>query len=134
MYQQINILDSLFGKTCPEHSAATKEKISGRSSEHSAGFVKTDYQFLDLRNGIMPAAWSEMEGVSPGGCTTLNTGECPSAVRESTLSQILEANAPEKYCLSAKACQGILRRAEKRGKELPPMLKEALEEAVALNV
>lgn len=64
---------------------------------------------------------------------TLNSGECPSVARESTLSQILEVNAPEKYYLSAKACAGILRRAEKRGKELPPMLKEALEEVIALN-
>jgi hypothetical protein len=44
----------------------------------------------------------------------------------------LQANAPEKYFLSAKACAGILRRAEKRGKELPTMLREALEEVVAL--
>ena len=64
---------------------------------------------------------------------TLNTGECPSAARESTLSQILQANAPTKYYLSAKACAGILRRAERRGKELPPILKEALEEVVSLN-
>jgi hypothetical protein len=28
--------------------------------------------------------------------------------------------------LSSKACAGILRRAEKRGKELPPLLLEAL--------
>jgi hypothetical protein len=74
-----------------------------------------------------------MDGVSPGGCTTLNTGECPSAENASTLSQILQANAPEKYYLSAKACAGILRRAEKRGKELPGMLREALEEVVALT-
>ena len=64
---------------------------------------------------------------------TLNFGESPSVARESTLSQILEANAPEKYYLSAKACAGILRRAEKRGKELPKMLKDALEEAVRLE-
>lgn len=32
-----------------------------------------------------------------------------------------------KYYLSAVACQGILRRAESRNKELPKMLKEALE-------
>jgi hypothetical protein len=63
----------------------------------------------------------------------LNTGECPSAENASTLSQILQANAPEKYYLSAKACAGILRRAEKRGKELPGMLREALEEVVALT-
>lgn len=33
--------------------------------------------------------------------------------------------------LSAKACEGILRRAERRGKELPPMLKTALEQQSA---
>jgi hypothetical protein len=43
------------------------------------------------------------------------------------LSQILEAHVPEKYSLSAQACRGILNRAQRRGKELPPMLKEALE-------
>jgi hypothetical protein len=50
------------------------------------------------------------------------------------LWQILQADAPEKYYLSARACEGILRRAERRGKALPPMLREALEEAVALSV
>jgi hypothetical protein len=39
-------------------------------------------------------------------------------------------NVPGKYYLSAKACEGILRRAERRGKELPPMLKEALEQMI----
>ena len=62
--------------------------------------------------------------------STRNIGECPSVAVESTLSQILEANAPEKYSLSAKACEGILRRAERRGKELPPMLKAALEQQI----
>jgi hypothetical protein len=42
------------------------------------------------------------------------------------LSSILQADAPPKYSLSPKACQGILRRAEARGKELPPLLKVAL--------
>ena len=53
-------------------------------------------------------------------------GESPNEERESLLSQILEERPHPKYCLSAKACQGILRRAEKRGKELPEMLKAAL--------
>lgn len=55
-----------------------------------------------------------------------NTGEFPNVAVESTLSQILQANVLEKYFLSSKACAGILRRAEKRGKALPPMLKTAL--------
>ena len=65
--------------------------------------------------------------------TTLNTEEYPSEERGSTLSQILQANAPEKYYLSAKACAGILRRAMKRGKSLPPMLQEALMEVVLME-
>ena len=61
---------------------------------------------------------------------TLNTGECPNAAVESTLSWILEENVPEKYYLSAKACEGILRRAERRGKQLPDMLRIALEQQI----
>lgn len=133
---QVSIFDhdSLYGKTCQEPLVPTKAKISEPSLKRSRPSVKTTYQFLDLRNGIMRGGWSEMDGVSPGGHTMRNIGVSPSDARESTLSQILEVNAPSKYWLSAKACAGILRRAERRGKELPPMLKEALEEAVALNV
>lgn len=64
---------------------------------------------------------------------THNTGECPSVAVESNLSSILQANAPKKYYLSAKACEGILRRAERRGKELPPMLKTALEQMIEME-
>ena len=42
------------------------------------------------------------------------------------LSQILEANPLPKYNLTAKACLGILRRAERRGKDLPRRLKAVL--------
>ena len=60
--------------------------------------------------------------------STLNIGESPKDAEESTLSQILEENVPERYYLSAKACEGILRRASKRGKALPDMLLTALEQ------
>lgn len=60
-----------------------------------------------------------------------NTGEYPSVAVESTLSQILEDNVPEKYYLSQKACEGILRRAERMGKKLPDVLKTALEQQSA---
>jgi hypothetical protein len=40
---------------------------------------------------------------------------------------VLEQNPSDKYFLSAKAAQGILRRANKRGKTLPTPLQEALE-------
>jgi hypothetical protein len=44
-----------------------------------------------------------------------------------SLSDILETGAvPQRFFLSARACAGILRRAERRGKELPPQLQAAL--------
>jgi len=49
-----------------------------------------------------------------------------------SLSDILETgDVPQRYYLSGRACRGILRRAEKRGKELPEALRHALE-AVAV--
>lgn len=46
-----------------------------------------------------------------------------------SLSDVLETtgNVPQRYYLSSKACKGILRRAEKRGKVLPPQLQAALQ-------
>src|SRR3546814_596005 len=44
-----------------------------------------------------------------------------------SFSQVLERGSiPPQYFLSSKACAGILRRAEARGKTLPPALFEAL--------
>lgn len=68
----------------------------------------------------------EDDGAWLGECMTRNTGESPNAAVVSRLSQILEATPQEKYSLSAKACQGILRRAERRGKDLPETLKAVL--------
>tara|TARA_A100001515_G_scaffold142420_1_gene141193 strand:- start:338 stop:841 length:504 start_codon:yes stop_codon:yes gene_type:complete len=61
---------------------------------------------------------------------TLNILESPNAAVESSLSDILETDVSPKYYLSAKACRGILRRAEKRGKDLPESLEIALQEVV----
>lgn len=60
--------------------------------------------------------------------------EWPTVVVKTHLSDILELMADKKYHLSAKACQGILNRAERRGKQLPPMLKEALLQTIALEL
>lgn len=62
---------------------------------------------------------------------TLNFGECPNVGNVSTLSMILETDVPDKYFLSAKACWGIIRRAEARNKEIPVILKIALLKRIA---
>jgi len=46
--------------------------------------------------------------------------------KSSSLADVLLAEALPKYSLSQKACEGILRRANKRGKTLPPALQKAL--------
>lgn len=62
---------------------------------------------------------------------TLSSTECPSAVVASSLWDILETiDVPQRFYLTAKACLGILRRAKKRGRTLPPHLQAALQNTV----
>ena len=125
------IPDSSYGKTCPEYfhqenpRAKTSESFLRRSSESSTVM----FQFLDLTPGngnLLGESYWELLSPWLGGYLTLNTGESPRDAVESSLSQILLQNPPSKYYLSKKACLGILRRAEERNKDLPPLLQEAL--------
>ena len=60
-------------------------------------------------------------------CLTLNTVEWHSEGVVSLLSDTLEiGDLPPQYYLSDIACAGILRRAHRRGKNLPHTLKVAL--------
>jgi hypothetical protein len=63
---------------------------------------------------------------------SVSVGGIISARREvikTSLSDILETGqVPERFYLSATACRGILRRAAKRNRTLPPALRRALEE------
>jgi hypothetical protein len=132
MQQQMSFLDTLCGKTSPERSVQTADGTSTPSSKRSAPSLTTELMFLDLRTGagnLLGAYW-ETTSVLPGESSMRNTSESLSDAAESFLSEILQVDAPEKYSLSPKACLGILRRAEKRGKELPPMLRDALMEVV----
>tara|TARA_R110002049_G_scaffold290983_1_gene474651 strand:+ start:682 stop:915 length:234 start_codon:yes stop_codon:yes gene_type:complete len=71
---------------------------------------------------------------SPTECLTLNTTEWPKDAAVCSLSDTLEiGDVPQRFYLSAKACQGILRRAEKRGKKLPVALRAALEALTTHN-
>lgn len=121
--------DSWCGKTSPERSHPQTGKTSGQSWKKHAGSRTVPYLFLDLRPGggnLLGPYW-DLGFPSLGESWTLSTGESPSAVRESFLSQILEEHPHQKYYLSRKACLGILRRSAERNKKLPVMLKEALE-------
>lgn len=133
-----------FGKTLSEPSAATKDGTSTPCWRKLCVSQNQDFLYLDCRtsgNGQKQEPSTVMGGLSLGELTTLRTGEKPSetavqemlsvwgphsVAEESRLSQILEANPLPKYNLTAKACLGILRRAERRGKDLPERLKAVL--------
>ena len=67
-------------------------------------------------------------GSSNGGCWTLNTSERPrNAEGACSLYSILEhGGVDRRFYLSARACRGILSRAERHGKVLPDVLMTAL--------
>jgi hypothetical protein len=76
--------------------------------------------------------WKTSGMVSRTECLTLSTSEWPSAVVVCSLSDTLETgDLPQRFSLSATACQGILRRADRRGKKLPERLQQALEAVAA---
>ena len=76
--------------------------------------------------GQQAAVSWEIGGQLLGEYTTRSFGEYPREENVSHLSQILEDTPHPKYYLSEKACAGILRRAKKRGKNIPPELENAL--------
>jgi len=59
-----------------------------------------------------------------------NSSEYPSDAVESSLSEVLQTDAPARYSLSAKAAEGVLRRSNRGGKTLPDHLQKALEDVV----
>lgn len=112
-----------------ENVAGAFRVIKGRiSAECLKKSQKPTFQCLIVEDG-QQAEWLEApQAVQLGDSWTLNTGECPSVENVSTLYTILTENVPQKYYLSAKACLGILRRAEQRGRTLPEVLETALKQ------
>ena len=134
--EQISLFDrdGWFGKMSAEYFPQTEERTLEQSSRKRQELPIVIPQFLDLRTGspglILGVFW-QTDGLSLGGYIPQSFGVAPKDVIESHLWQILEDKPHPKYCLSEKACQGILNRANKRGKELPTLLREALEQSVS---
>lgn len=68
-----------------------------------------------------PERWPSSAIGGPTGCLTLSSSEWPNDGVVCLLSQVLERQPiPRKYYLTPQAAAGILRRAAKRGKKMPP--------------
>lgn len=101
-------LATLFGRMFPDCSPPTE----GGTSELSS------------------TRWPTSGISEPGGCWTRSTSEWPSGGDGSlvcSLRAMLDGDVPGRYYLSPRAAAGILRRAEKRGRELPGHLQTALQ-------
>ena len=138
--EQLNLFghDTWSGKTYPEHSPQTEAKTSQRSlkrSSKSANRMPMCKCVSRIRDGQNPGAITLLmeDGPLLGDYTMRSFGEYPREENASLLSQILEVSPHPKYYLSAKACRGILNRAERRGKKLPPELEAALIAQSACN-
>mgnify|MGYP007107675677 CR=1 FL=1 len=96
----------------------------GSSSRTSLDFCRR------TEDGTWEPSSGRWKNSGMGGLTaslTLSTSEWPSVAAGCSLSDVLETRpVPPRYFLSQRAAQGILRRAEKRGKTLPSGLLEAL--------
>lgn len=91
----------------------------------------TDARGGEPLNGPAPVQFWRTTTRWRGEQWTPSTGAFPNVACASRLSSILQVGVPEKYYLSRKACEGILRRASRRGKQLPELLKTALEQQIA---
>ena len=120
------------GKMSPLHYQAMPEKISQDLFLSSAAGTSPCQVTAGGNQGSSPEL--PVISVYAGEYLTLNTPEFPnfqgrsrSEGSVSSLSDILVVgNIPPKYYLTVKCAEGILRRAERRGKPLPPVLKAAL--------
>ena len=107
--------------TLPLLASIGPDGWSGRTSPVSCR------QTEDGRLEACSEGWQNSGMGSPTAFLTLSTSEWPSAGVACSLSDVLETGVvPQRFYLSARACRGILRRAEKRGKSLPPSLHAAL--------
>ena len=132
MQQTESIQLTLFGKMYQEHSVQIKEKTSEWYSKNLSKYASRMPRCLRLKKGsghTQTYTWVT-DGLLLTELLMHNIGESPNEGEDVTLSSVLEMNVPEKYYLSVKACEGILRRAERRGKQLPDVLKNALEQQI----
>ena len=131
-----NIQDTASGKTSPALSPVTMETILKLYSKQLSALKKKGSRCLRLTviDGEKRTYFWETDGAWLTEFLTLNTSASPNDAPVSTLSQILLAQVQAKYYLSPTACLGILRRASARGKELPEVLKKALERQARVMV
>ena len=102
----------------------------------SFGRMFPDCSLAELAATSLPSSlnWTGSGLLEDGQLLTLSSlalHSADAAYSVCSLAEILEPHVAPKYYLSPRACRGILRRATKRGRALPPALELALKEMAA---
>ena len=134
---QMTIFDMNYGfsdgRMFQEPLVPETEMISAQCLKKWQGSQTRPPIYLNLRSGETQEWLTVTDGRLPGESWIANFSESPKEEEDSSLSAILQDTVPEKYFLSEKACLGIIRRSQKRGKTLPPVLENALVEQAGLS-
>jgi hypothetical protein len=109
-----------FGKMSPASCRQTADGI----------LVPSSGAWLNSGMGSLTEFWTL------NSCEHADTdGRPPSDGDVCSLWDILEiGDLPQRYYLTAKACSGVLRRAERRAKQLPLLLQQALEHVAQTTI
>ena len=123
LFEEI-LQQSSSGKTSPESSQPKTTHLAAFLAHLPGKMTHSSHQGANGRTQVVCMVPKEQWR---GESLTPNTSEWPNDAAVCSLSQVLEQTSiPQRFFLSSTACAGILRRAEKRGKELPPALRTAL--------
>ena len=132
---QLTIFDMLPEDSPPSSSEKTSP-ASSVSRTTPSGLSSQDWRekippSLRLGGNGRTRVWLlDPKEQSRGGFSMPNISAWPNDAAVCSLSQVLKRGSiPPRFFLSSKACAGILRRAAKRGKSLPPSLHAALRAA-----
>jgi hypothetical protein len=116
---------SLFMKTSPDSSQTRPTHLAAFLERLPEKMVRSSLQGASGQTLVACLVPKEQWR---GDSWTPNTSAWHNVADVCSLSQVLETGLiPQRFFLSEKACAGILRRAEKRGKRLPEQLQRALE-------
>lgn len=122
--------ENYFGKTCREFSQRAT-MLSVASWLDLSALMRPSHQ---QQNGAVRVWLLDPRDQRRGACWMPNISSWPNDANVCSLSSVLEtAPIPQKYYLSLKACAGIIRRAEKRGRQLPEQLAHALKAVAGLE-
>lgn len=124
----------------PENAPASSMNSSAsrkRSSRNGASLKMSQGCLALAEDGIWPRSLKDFGNAglwSATQCWTASISESRNVAGACSLSAVLQSDVSSKYFLSPKAAAGILRRAQKRGRTLPPALEAALQSLASTHL